>query len=92
LASGLRFADVNFLREVVHPAQQWPDKPLKTDGSPQPIPIPQDLALLLVAARTKSALVRDGHLWQQGQSASVSGASAALRIGVAGVGQSRTKG
>lgn len=32
-------------------------------------------------ARTKSALVRDGHLWQQGQSASVAGASAGLRIG-----------
>ena len=37
-------------RGVVHPAQQWPDKPLKTDGSAQPIPIPQDLALLLLSA------------------------------------------
>jgi hypothetical protein len=50
LVSGLRVADVNFLRGVVHPAQQWPDKPLKTDGSAQPIPIPQDLALLLLSA------------------------------------------
>jgi integrase len=35
---------------VVHPKRQWPDKPLKTDGSDQPIPIPQDLALLLSAS------------------------------------------
>jgi len=33
VVSGLRVADVNFLRGVVHPAQQWPDKPLKTGGS-----------------------------------------------------------
>src|SRR5580693_1122564 len=33
LVSGLRVADVNFFRGVVHPAQQWPDKPLKTGGS-----------------------------------------------------------
>jgi hypothetical protein len=44
----MRVANVNFLRGVVHRAQQWPDKPLKTDGSAQPIPIPQDLALLHV--------------------------------------------
>jgi len=35
---------------VVHPKQQWPDKPLKTEGSDQPIPIPRDLALLLSAS------------------------------------------
>jgi integrase len=49
-ASGLRVPDVNFTRGVVHPVQQWPDKPLKTDGSDAPIPIPQDLALLLAAS------------------------------------------
>ena len=32
------------------PKQQWPDSPLKTEGSDQPIPIPQDLALLLSAS------------------------------------------
>ena len=48
--SGLRVADVDFIRGVVHPVQQWPDEPLKTDGSDQPIPIPQDLALLLAAS------------------------------------------
>jgi integrase len=48
--SGLRVSDVDFIRGVVHPKQQWPDKPLKTDGSDQAIPIPQDLALLLSAS------------------------------------------
>ncbi|MET4432388.1 tyrosine-type recombinase/integrase [Mycolicibacterium sp. 624] len=46
-ASALGVSDVDFIRGVVHPTRQWPDKPLKTDGSSQPIPIPNDLALLL---------------------------------------------
>ena len=33
--------------------EQWPDKPLKTDGSELPVPIPQDLALLLSASVQK---------------------------------------
>ena len=48
--SGLRVVDVDFTRGVVHPVQQWGGKPLKTDGSAQPIPIPRDLALLLAAS------------------------------------------
>jgi integrase len=48
--AGLRVDDVDFIRCVVHPKQQWPAKPLKTDGSDQPIPIPRDLALLLSAS------------------------------------------
>jgi integrase len=48
--SGLRVADVDFIRGVVHPKQQWAGKPLKTDGSGESIPIPQDLALLLSAS------------------------------------------
>ena len=51
--SGLRVTDVDFIRGVVHPKQQWLDKPLKTPGSDQPIPIPQDLALLLAASVQK---------------------------------------
>ena len=45
-------ADVDFIRGVVHPVQQWPNKPLKTDGGAAPIPIAitQDLALLLSAS------------------------------------------
>lgn len=48
--SALRGSDVDFIRGVVTPAQQWPDKPLKTDGSSQSVPIPNDLALLLSAS------------------------------------------
>jgi integrase len=51
--SGLRVEDVDFIRGVVSPVQQWPEKPLKTDGSAAPIPIPQDLALLLSASVQK---------------------------------------
>jgi integrase len=51
--SGLRVSDVDFIRGVVHPVQQWPGKPLKIEGSDQPIPIPQDLALLLSASVKK---------------------------------------
>lgn len=48
--SGLQVADVDFIRGMVHPARQWPDKPLKTEASSTPIPIPHDLALLLSAS------------------------------------------
>ena len=61
--SGLRVADVDFTRGVVHPKQQWPDKPLKTPGSDAPIPIPRDLALLLAASVQKypsDMMVTDG--------------------------------
>ncbi len=51
--SGLRVSDVDFIRGVVRPVQQWPDKPLKTAGSAQPIPIPRDLTLLLSASVQK---------------------------------------
>jgi integrase len=51
--SGLRVSDVDFTRGIVHPRQQWPAKPLKTDGSEAPIPIPNDLALMLSAAVKK---------------------------------------
>ena len=47
---GLRPADVDFVRGVVHPKQQWPDRPLKTDGSEAPIPVPRELTLMLSAA------------------------------------------
>ncbi|MBU3064094.1 site-specific integrase [Nocardia sp. NEAU-G5] len=48
--SGLRVADVDFIRGIVHPKQQWPAKPLKTPGSDAPVPIPNELALMLSAA------------------------------------------
>ena len=49
-ASALRVTDVDFIRGVVHPKQQWPDKPLKTAGSAAPIPIPRELTLMLSAS------------------------------------------
>jgi len=49
-AAALRTTDVDFTRGVVTPERQWPDKPLKTDGSAAPIPIPRELTLLLSAS------------------------------------------
>ncbi|MDV8024011.1 site-specific integrase [Rhodococcus sp. IEGM 1330] len=46
-ASALRVDDVDFIRGVVHPKLQWPAKPLKTEGSEAPIPIPHEMTLLL---------------------------------------------
>jgi integrase len=46
----LRVDDVDFARGIVHPKQQWPDRPLKTAGSDAPIPIPRELTLLLAAS------------------------------------------
>jgi integrase len=51
--AALRVSDVDFIKGVVHPKRQWPDKPLKTAGSDQPIPIPRDLGLLLAASVRK---------------------------------------
>ena len=57
---GLRVTDVDFIRGVVYPKQQFLNRggparlaPLKTEGSSQPIPIPRDLALLLSASVQK---------------------------------------
>jgi integrase len=49
-ACGLRAADVDFTRGVVHPRMQYGGAPLKTDGSAAPIPVPRELTLLLSAA------------------------------------------
>lgn len=51
--SGLRVSDVNFMVGIVHPKQQWKGAPLKTPASDAPIPIPQDLALMLSASVEK---------------------------------------
>lgn len=47
---GLRVADVDFMRGVVHVAVQQHDAPLKTKSSAAPVPIPQELALMLSAS------------------------------------------
>ena len=44
---GLRVADVDLMRGVISPAVQWPAEPLKTETSRTPVPIPNELALLL---------------------------------------------
>lgn len=46
-ACGLRVADVDFMRAIVHPAVQYPALELKTEVSRSPVPIPADLALQL---------------------------------------------
>jgi integrase len=48
-ACGLRVADVDFMRGVIHPAVQYPAEPLKTDMARTPIPIPASLARQLSA-------------------------------------------
>ncbi len=61
--SGLRVADVDFIRGVVLPVEQWPGEPLKTEGSAAPVPIPNDLALLLSSSVQKfpgAMMVTDG--------------------------------
>ena len=47
--SALKVDDVDFMRGVVHPRKQWPDKPLKSAGSEAEIPIPRELTLMLAA-------------------------------------------
>jgi integrase len=48
-ACGLRVADVDFMRGVVHPRVQYPAEELKTETSRTPVPIPRSLALELSA-------------------------------------------
>ncbi|MBF6298030.1 site-specific integrase [Nocardia amamiensis] len=51
--SQLKVVDVDFIRGIVHPKQQWKDRPLKTKASDAPIPIPRELTLLLSASVEK---------------------------------------
>jgi integrase len=62
-AAALRPEDVDFMRGIVSPAIQWPDEPLKSETSKTPIPIPNELALMLsaaVAAGEGQSIVTDG--------------------------------
>jgi hypothetical protein len=60
---GLRVADVDFMRGIVSPVQQYPADPLKTEMSRTPIPIPSSLALTLSAhvAKFPSTWIRLRH-------------------------------
>ncbi|MFC9964901.1 tyrosine-type recombinase/integrase [Nocardia ignorata] len=52
-ATGLRTTDVDFENGIVHPRQQWPARPLKTDSSNKPVPVPSELVTMLkVSAET----------------------------------------
>jgi integrase len=52
-ATGLRTTDVDFENGIVHPRQQWPERPLKTDSSNKPVPVPPELVKMLeVSAKT----------------------------------------
>ncbi|WP_280440588.1 tyrosine-type recombinase/integrase [Nocardia brasiliensis] len=42
-AAGLRTTDVDFGNGVVHPRLQWPARPLKTESSSKPVPVPPEL-------------------------------------------------
>ncbi|MEV0686845.1 site-specific integrase [Nocardia sp. NPDC050378] len=61
--SALRVEDVDLMRGVISPKQQWKNEPLKTDASRTPIPIPRELTLLLSASVKKwpaDQMVTDG--------------------------------
>jgi integrase len=49
-AAAIRVEDVDFVNGVVAPKTQWLDKPLKSDISRTPIPIPKEMAHLLAEA------------------------------------------
>lgn len=49
-AAALRTSDVDFEAGVVAPSVQWGNKPLKSELSRRPIPIPLDMARLLASA------------------------------------------
>ena len=69
-AIALRIEDVDFVRGVVFPKQQWAQRgliELKTKGSSAPIPIPRELMLMLMLMLSASVqhfpsptLVTDG--------------------------------
>lgn len=58
-AAALRVGDVDFMRGVVSPAIQYPDRALKSETSRTPVPIPSQLALMLSAevARTGAGVL-----------------------------------
>ena len=60
-AAALRASDVDFMRGVVHPAIQYPAKPLKSETSRTAVPIPEQLALMLSAELARTGARRPGH-------------------------------
>jgi integrase len=64
-ACGLRVVDIDFMRGIVNPTQQYPDDPLKTETSKTPIPIPAELALELAAGADERTWVVETVLGEQ---------------------------
>ncbi|WP_435593345.1 tyrosine-type recombinase/integrase [Nocardia sp. bgisy118] len=61
-AAGLWVEDIDFAEGVVYPQRQWPERPLKTDASDTPVPIPPELVEMLrdsVKARAGRNVVCD---------------------------------
>ncbi|WP_245910092.1 tyrosine-type recombinase/integrase [Nocardia amikacinitolerans] len=61
-AAGLWVEDIDFDEGVVYPQRQWPERPLKTDASDTPVPIPPELVEMLrdsVKARAGRNVVCD---------------------------------
>ncbi|MFC9663274.1 tyrosine-type recombinase/integrase [Nocardia sp. NPDC127606] len=60
--AGLWVDDIDFTEGVVYPQRQWPERPLKTDASDMPVPIPPELVEMLqtsVQARAGRNVVCD---------------------------------
>lgn len=53
--AGLWVDDIDFDAGVVYPQRQWPERPLKTDASDMPAPIPAELVALLQESVTARA-------------------------------------
>ncbi|MGW0245760.1 tyrosine-type recombinase/integrase [Nocardia goodfellowii] len=61
-AAGLWVEDIDFEGGMVFPQRQWPERPLKTEASDMPVPIPPELAAMLkesVEARAGRNVVCD---------------------------------
>ncbi|HWG62082.1 MAG TPA: site-specific integrase [Streptosporangiaceae bacterium] len=68
-ACGLRVADVDFMRGIVHPRVQYPAEELKSETSRTAVPIPRALALELAASVERwpgATLLNDGRGAQLG--------------------------
>lgn len=62
---GLRVADVDFLRGVIHPTVQYPAEPLKTEISRTPIPVPRSFTEALSAHLAVERVPGEHVLWNE---------------------------
>lgn len=85
--AALRVEDVDFMRGIITPAIQYPGEPLKTEMSKTPVPIPQDLAVMLNAnpARWASSTIVVGAFGRPVAPYTIETAFKAARATVAGL-------